>query len=621
MRIRILILVLLSLLSSRIAAKTVDCDYNTGYEECYLRLPYCRQYEISPDSDAQDFGTFTCLKCDAGFIPIPGGVKKVPYELSIPEFEKMGVEYIHLCKRVASPEGGLPCNNPVCQKELPQCERYSFQPISEEMGKFTCLSCNELFNVRENAPEAFPAWNTAVKHLCSRKSESRECGAKCQTELPGCKRYKVYRNTFEDIENGEKETAFFECLQAHDGYNIRNIRVKENTDPTIVKDLTIPLYDSPIYDCSDANCRHVLPNCQKYAYRGMTQARFLYICTQCDSNFQPKEVFNFYPSINLLAQRDEFVRVCEVKNIKNADCDDKCKQEFPGCDRLTIWEAGYPISEFIQQAKFRCDQCANGYKQINIDGETLVHANYPLSYNVKVRCQPEPVLKPKVCDEECRKKYPHCEQFIAAFDPSDDPSRESFRCVQCEEGYEHTTDPFIQFWFSGSPRVVCKRKITAGPVDCTGSCKDDFPNCERISISHGFEGHSEYRCHQCSAGFFPIAYDRDVPGKLGYRDGIMKDKPRIYLCAEKPTHVYNSLFRCDRKDFEIVDHDECYIQPNCAYLVTVRDLLRGRTSFRCIQCRRGFKLKKEIPHSYDLDQDQCERDSMTLLSTLLTASE
>lgn len=285
-------------------------------------------------------------------------------------------------------------------------------------------------------------------------------------------------------------------------------------------------------------------------------------------------------------------------------------REFPGCDELTIKDASSLVSANFQEAQFKCDSCGKGFHPYDDDSKLIVHGFYQLIKNVKVVCQPNEIREAADCDVECRKKYPHCLKYVALIDSNDPPSMENFRCQQCEEGYEPTTDGDFEPWFTGSQRVVCKPKPTDGPKDCTGNCKEDFPNCDQITIRHGENGHSEYECNKCSAGFFPIAYNPKSPGSLKEHDSVMKYKPRIYLCAEKASHMYNNIFKCDRKDYELLDHFECLTQPNCKLVVRVRDLDLGKDYYRCVLCKAGYRPKSTLPHGYDLNQDQCEQQSM-----------
>jgi hypothetical protein len=616
MRGRYVVCALVLLLAAPALTHIVDCDYNSGYDDCYLKLPYCMQYKVDAYAD-QEKANFTCLKCDPGYEPIKGGLTDLPLDFRLPDFGKLGKEYLMLCKRTKTPVDGITCSNPLCQSELPHCIRHLFTPINDEIGTYSCIACDENFTLRVLAPLNLSTSPELVKKLCTRKNETRECGEACQAEFPGCKRYSISKNLFVTENENVKELADFQCVEAYPGYEIRNIRVRESTETSVVKDLTIPLYQSPIMNCDDNNCRHVLPNCLKYVYRGLKSSQIVYTCIQCEAAYQPRPVLTPKPSIPVMALNHQFIQVCQIKNATNVPCDDRCKQEFPGCDLLTVWDSGFSLSIDYLDAKLRCEKCAPGFNQLEDESKRIIHQVYPLLDNVKVRCQPEEVATPTDCDEECRKKYPHCLKYTAVFDPTDPPSKENFRCHLCEKDFEPTTDGDIKEWFSSSMRNVCKFKPTNGTMACTGDCSDIFPDCETVSVTHDENGHSTYQCHKCRAGFYPIPYDRKIPGKIANLNSIMKDKPRIYLCAERPSYIYQSIFKCDRKDFELMDHHECQNQPNCKLVVSVRDLDHAREFFRCVLCNQGYRLKSKVPHSYDIDQDQCEPESAALKSLRL----
>lgn len=593
----------------------VKCDNITGEEECQQLLPYCSTYAIFEDEDFDDLFTFTCTQCEPGFEAIPGGVKGVPRDYKLPSLKKLGIDFLQLCKRADTPAEGVNCNSYWCKRELPLCYKYTFKKDSDTHGFFDCLECDQMFTPREKSTTATITDLHVFKRTCARRLETRECGETCQEELPGCTKFKVSDSKFITVGPTEVERATFECLIPLEGYEVMKTLVTADTHPEIQKDTTLPNFQSSLQSCSDVECRHVLPYCLKYVTTQVRGEEVMYTCQTCQAGYKPKNNYRSFGSISKLARSNQYVKLCEAVTVSGIDCDSRCQQEMPGCKKFSISETSYLVGESIQSAKYSCDQCEDNYIKVDLDNSTIVHQNYKVTDNVKVVCRPKDVSEPVLCDEQCRKKYPHCKKYTAQKDEDEPASEESFRCWECDEGYEPTTSPDTQHWFSGFERVVCKHKETKGQIACDENCQKEFPHCEQLSITKNKEGHNSYQCHKCASGKFLIPYQANTAGVLAHHDSEMRLTNTIYLCAEQPYHLYQSLYTCEFADPSIFDHPECFEQRNCRQIVSMRDLIRGRTANRCVQCKGGYRLKAALPHPYDIDQDQCE--AVKLQSTRL----
>lgn len=598
----------------------VECDNITGDEECQVLLPYCSKYTVYGEDEMEEVSNFVCTECEPGFEPVADGIKNIPRNYNLPDLKRSGLEFLQLCKRIDTPVEGVNCNSHWCRKELPFCYKYKFTKENDKFGYFECLECDPLFDTRGKLETSKATNFYQIKRTCTRKMEIRECGEICQEELPGCKKYMVSNKMFTTYDSVEIETAEFECLEPLEGYEIMSRFVRSDTNPGLQKETTLASFQSTLQSCSDIKCRHALPYCLKYVTNQQTGDFVLYTCQECQVGYKPKVNYRAYGSISHMARNSQFAMVCEAVEIDQAKCDSRCQQEIPGCLTFSIYNPNYNLGISIQTAKYACNVCAEGYEGVMEIDDVVVHSDFNVLLNTKVRCRPLDVSQPTPCDDYCRRKYPHCLKYTAQKDDFDPPSEENFRCHQCDEGYEPTSSGDSLPWFAGYERVVCKRKATGEIFTCDSTCQKEFPGCEQMSITNGKGDHNSYQCHKCSEGKFPIPYEKGNPGKLGYHDSIMRNSNTLYLCAEKKSQMYLSLYTCQFKDPNIFDHIECFDQRNCQRIVSMRDLDTGVISNRCVLCKNGFQLKANPPHYYDIDQDQCEALKLASNHRLFTAT-
>lgn len=619
------ILVCLALTAKSARIVEMDCDHSTGSDDCLKVLPYCMKYAIDDDPQNEGRTVFSCLECEPGFEPIEGGIKNVPADLFLPDLKAMKVDHLGLCRRISTSEAGVLCNTPQCIKQLPNCWKYTYTKESRNSGTFKCLECHELFVPRSDLKETINATiDFSIQVLtCTRKIESRQCGKNCHLEFPGCSKIEVRDAKIVNYRSQEMETGKFYCSNEAEHFLARQLIFEGSTNQEIPKLTTIPAYQSHIRPCTGTECIHALPKCLTFSTKAeLLQDAFIYKCHQCMPGYAPVADGRYFPWIAEMARTQQYAQVCEAVETPSAVCDDRCRLELPGCEIFSISNPSYVLGPYLQTATYDCLQCLPGYRKSKVEKVTPVQKTFSLRFNVKVRCAPIDVSQPTECDEYCRLKLPHCKKFTSKIDAKDPDTEESYRCHECDEGYEPAVDGVYAEWYTGDIRPVCNKKPTNGPLDCDETCQKEFPRCQRISITEDSIGHNIYKCDQCAPGFYPIQYEPNAAGVLSNKDSDMRDQATIYLCAETPAEIYLNMYICTSRDAHLVDHLECADQPNCRHLVKVWDLAKGgRLWHRCVQCKAGYKLKTAIPHIYDIDQDQCEPATLGTVSRLFVSTK
>ena len=597
-----------------VESTTVNCNWRIDGEECITQLPFCQTFEYLQE-DSSDLYTYRCLKCQSGYRPTAwrGGIRKIEFS-DLPDFEGESFKSLHLCELAGNDEE-VNCSNDLCKAMLPGCIRYKFSERKEEdgvvEGLFTCLECKPQFDANPEQSErtGIVDYKTA-KRVCKRREEERECGAQCQAEFPGCVYYKVAKVSAVNTEDGWVETAYFTCLSGYPGYHALNRALHSDTILETVKEIAVREYESPSIDCTDYQCKNVLPNCRKYYTLTSDEFRTGYTCLECKPGYKSTGMV-YGKDFNTLFLQQQLLYVCEAEETINFECDDDCQLEVPGCEVLSITEPTY-ISFNYQTAVYTCERCAAGYVKVEDTTSSQVHNGWGSLKNIKIRCRPQEVASPAECNQECQKRFPHCLMYTSVFEFMSPYNYQKFQCHQCEPGYEPTSEPDIEPWYIVREESVCRRVVSPTPFDCGDQCKVNFPNCDRLSITREENGHNLYQCHQCQAGFFPIPYEDEVAGRLSIMDHFMRKFNKIYLCSDRKNEVYMDLTFCTENDLRRVEYEACQMTVNCRAAVTARRFDSLEKYLKCVECHNGTVPKKTLPNPYDIDLSLCQEQTSTL---------
>jgi hypothetical protein len=434
--------------------------------------------------------------------------------------------------------------------------------------------------------------------------ETRECGARCQNEFPGCLLYTAWNRQLKPFEQVIDEVASFKCEQAEPGYNANQRPVIGGTNTYEIKEIALREYESPAIECSDFKCRHVFPNCKKYYSITQDEGHNQYQCIDCRLGYEPARFPQSGKDFHLLYANGESLLLCELVNNQNLEADTEWREEMPGCKRLTTKGNGYSV-DGIQYAQYYCDECDEGLESLPDYESVPVYSEFDLASNVKIRCRPKQIKEPKACDAKCRDRLKNCQEFTTAYHDYLPAFVESFVCTTCDLGFTPTSNADNEPWFIQNEKHVCKRLPTEGPEECKDGCQENFPFCESVSVSIDPEGHNTYQCHKCADGFFPISYEDGPRGKITKLGNPMRNVNVIYLCAPDADELYLSYSNCDETDESIFDTKPCRDTVNCEVVASVLHLLTGQNYYRCLECPQGYVARAEPPHPYDLDHRYC----------------
>lgn len=595
----------------------VKCPFrptNPKSEECFDMFPFCEVFQYRADPNKAEMFEFSCKQCAPGFAPRKpiGGLSKPEYS-ELPELA-IGVTYLPLCDLdVSKGPATLPVLNALMRYKFPNCYKVIVEKDSvtkdEETGdisaQFKCAECD--FINTPNSETAFTSgslYSTGTFGVCQRKMETRECGPICQSEFPGCKKYQSsnLKQLFNEVGEYEEE-ASFRCLEAEPSHELVYQKVSGSTKSWDQKDVTIRPFLTDLINCDkDWACRLVLPACKTYYIQTNAFSK-IFFCKECRSGYEPNPYgVSTTDDIFVSYGRKKFLDVCQLKEFSNLQTDNGWKVEIPGCEQLSVSKVSTTVFANERTATYSCDKCAAGFSKVEDTSNTIVRAGFDEIDNVKIRCRPTEVKEPTTCDQECQKRFPHCLKYTSIFDPDFTSEVETFRCTECESGFEPTQLPDNELWFTGAVRVVCKRSPTPGEVDCNEACKINFPYCDKISITKDEDKHNIYQCHQCQQGYFPIAYEWETRGRLTLQDSPVRNANTIYLCSNNPEEVYTDIRICDPKDPLFYNDLRCVLMQNCKVIVDYTYTYGDPKDSKCIECQEGLALKgtKGDPYSYDL---------------------
>lgn len=593
----------------------VECPFNTMQpytENCFKYIPFCKVFEYRPDPAHADRWIYRCVECAEGFKPFREVDNLMKAEFG--DLPKTQNKYLPVCDLDPSFTGFLPVNTDLTIHKLPNCLRYktSNHRTADDgsvEADFTCVECDYNFQPFVNHIYQFGSLHSnTVLGVCTRKVETRDCGFLCQSEFPGCKKIQI-KDVIRSSNLGENyyESALFKCIEAEDSFEIILRGVRANTDTFPPKVVTIPPQTSGEINCiDDWECQAVLPNCEKYYTQSNDLDSVIFFCLKCRQGYEPQTygVWSQYELKTLFSQRQELT-LCKPIEVSKMTLTGSWKAEVPGCEVLTVSSPQLSLTN-AWVAKYECNQCAPGFVKVEDSSFTLVSGGFELIKKVKIRCRPEEVTIPKDCDSECQKRFPNCRKYTSIFNPNIPLNAETFRCTECEDGFEPTHDPDVEPWYLGEQKVVCKRIPTPGPVDCPEICKAQFPNCDKISISKDERGHNVYQCDQCEKGYYPIAYEEKVRGRMSVRAGDVHKFNTIYLCTSQEDLIPLKIFDCNPTESQYYRADQCNEDTSCA-TIGIHTLFYSIVyRATCLKCKPGYSPKSTPVDNYDLDLNRCE---------------
>ena len=592
----------------------VTCDYRQEKPECARRLPFCQTYAYAATDFPQQY-KFRCLICDEGFSALnsEGVVARMDEDHNLPDLENKE-DYLELCERTQS-EKILWSSNHVSHKELPHCRRYRIHNIQstpigsgkfERRGDFECFECKDQFSLSPNQNVTASLDFDEKKRLCQRNLGKIECGPKCQKEFPGCLQVTISKRSFSD--DGEHEYAEFFCNQPMPGYNAINRIIKGNTDPTFIKDLVLPEYQSPLIDCNDNFCDHVIPNCDQYYTMSTSTGKTHYVCTKCRDGFKALELGAYDDDIFELYYQKRRVHVCALTAFENKKLDDDWKREVPGCERLTVKDVT-DASSPNQLATYTCTQCEDGFEAVeNEEVEYVAGKDWNLADRIKHRCRPIILSGDINCDAACRKTFPYCQGYRVSYIEKLFPHMQKFECLQCDDGFEPTSTPAFDAWYSNKQKKVC-RPVETTESECDELCQEIFPYCQNVSvIAAPKTGKNTYVCHACALGHHRISYEDGFLGQISAPENPMRQYNAIHLCTDVVGEVYTAITDCSDTELEVFDQDACHKTVNCKIVARVKHVPTGEQYYKCLECPVGQRVKAFLPGPYELDQRYCEKD-------------
>ena len=584
--------------------KTLKCDFRHFPDiSCSEYLPDCQLYEVAPINIEDDLYRYTCITCDEGFAP------------TAPKEEKMGslgslpIEPLELCQRVESksPLSSNSINS--FEKELSNCFKYTVTDLQEDgTAHFTCLECNDEFyfsplpgGVRGSLSRNDP------KQVCIRKEGDYECGAACQLlEYPGCQKFRILTRRFN--EKAGIYVARVICLKPEPGYESKMTLEEHPIDIPVIKDITVPQYQSPVKDCSSRICNLVFPKCEKFYWISESQNRVKYRCVQCSSGYEPLPIeISGLPYVDLVSQDSQLLLCTIVPETSRRLVEPEWKKEFPGCEDLTI--RNIQTNKFgILFAEYACEDCEDDYERV--EGDTNLPV-FDRSAN-KYLCRPTPTGEngdPRKCEKDCRVKLPACQEYKLRYDFDIDRSsiEVQYLCTKCDPGFEATGNwTGVAIFDRGVQYDVCEHLPTPSPVQCGPDCKELFPQCDEIDIKRDESGEDIYHCTRCSEGYYPMDYEDGAKGKISNPKNPLRSTSEIHLCAPDQNSIYIDKLDCR------FEKPEEYSNPcnssNCLLFVKISNLLTKHVTIDCLICKEGFRVKKK--HSlYSYDWEYCEQEA------------
>lgn len=283
-----------------------------------------------------------------------------------------------------------------------------------------------------------------VVQLCElTEFEKKQCDDVCQEELPGCLSYSVW-----DVKSAFTGNQFarYRCDQCKAGFE----KVEDNSLTLVhngwfnaenVKVTCRPQATNGPMPC-DAECRKRFPNCKMYSTSYDTHGSNeleLFECKECDENFEPTDQPDAEPFY--IGYERTVCRRKLTNGIEN--CDQKCKETFPFCDRMSISKNN--DGSII----YKCTQCQTGYFPIDYESPTpgtlTLTSSAMGTHNILHLCsdQPEEYYLEKI---DCNDKDPtmldslechvavNCQTVIKARNLA--RGTDYLKCAKCQNGMQ-----------------------------------------------------------------------------------------------------------------------------------------------------------------------------------------
>ena len=613
------IILILGLVSCQVPKKQFKCslrDIELEASDCYNIFPNCEMYEYQQDAANPGKYIYDCAKCYTGYKPT-APISNLPKEdfRDTPDVSKMSSKSLKVCEFDTDFKESIPCIHDKCQSIFPNCQLLKIISTggtpSNQTVQFECAECHPLFKPNPKSSELILQLSKLeTLQVCLRKEGQFECGMRCQSEFPGCKRYSIRSvKTSYQKDVGYSQTGIFYCNESYEGYNALNFEFTMNSDIALKdKALTIRQYQPSLMDCrNNVFCKRVFPNCKEYYSIGVELGSVQHFCKTCLPGYAPKTAEAIGVDMINMYFKNQIENLCEAVESNKIACNNDCKLEFPGCNAVSI-KNPHLLNDHIQVAHYKCDECATDYEPLNNDYDTPVWIGLIASFNVKLRCLPKQIKTPTICDDKCKKKYPRCNKYTAMLNPDLTRNVFEFKCTECEVGFEPRAESDVEPWYLTNEKSVCKRTPIPTPTPCDQNCKTMFPYCDEVQVTKlETTNHTVYQCTKCAAGYYPLQYEDEVAGKISNVDHFMKDSSQIHLCSNTPNEVYLSRDACDIDDPRTSEYDGCVSNKNCLSAVLAKRIDRYGRYFKCLQCADGYQLKKIVPFEYDLDASPCEK--------------
>ena len=417
--------------------ETRDCAYS-----CQFEFPGCKKYQASGlerkviSGVEVESATFKCLEAAPGFeiemkVSPSSTDFKVPKYIAIKQYQT----------------DSIPCDNIICKHVLPNCNTWSAINYDEKSAEYICTACRAGYNKRP-AVKSFDYiahWATKKNiQVCQLAPASNlNCDLQCQEELPGCLQYSVWDiSPFKD----DVQTAVYKCDTCQKGF----VSLEE-LEPTLVQSswevldkAKVRCYPEPTPNPTPVTpeLKDLLPHCLKYkaTYDAQAGYEFLnYECTECEEGFEPnplEELFSWFI-------RDErpVCRPTPIEDANGAPCDSKCKETFPGCDRIRV------MADYNGRRAYHCTACTAGWSPIPYEiplRGLLSNPSSPLIMGRRIRlCSQEPniiytyreecVPGANFVDSVACSTFKNCRTILSV---SNFETAEAFPvCAECSEGF------------------------------------------------------------------------------------------------------------------------------------------------------------------------------------------
>lgn len=415
--------------------------YECG-EACQRELPGCLQFSVSRVESRIDqygrneYARFLCIEPDVGYekidkFDLQSAETNVTKQTTLREYESPRIE----------------CDDIRCRHVFPACNAYYSLSFNDETNKYRCLECRtgykpvnlDVVGIDFNLLSA----NRISLNLCQLvNSTSIDTNADWKEEMPGCLKFSI--SDVYTSADGNQE-AVYKCLECEPG-----LEIIEDNEPEIVhanwelssnaKARCRPLSFTEPVDCDDS-CRRRLKYCQEYTIRYKSdQKEFVdeIECVRCDDGFEPVKTPVDEPWYYM-----EEIHVCKRAPTNGPiDCDDKCKEVFPNCDRVEV--STDPKGHQIYQ----CHQCSVGYHTIDYEdvvrGRISEVGNPMRNFNQIFLCTEEPnevYIDKFDCDEGdpsiFDSRYCHssanCRTLVEVYNVM--YGEYDTKCVRCDQGF------------------------------------------------------------------------------------------------------------------------------------------------------------------------------------------